>query len=346
MANITLHNNLPDTVTAVPNRFIDHYMTAANGEYVKIYLYLLRCMNQPDCSFSLSRLADHFDHTEKDICRALKYWEKVQLLKLEYDNEHHLSGICLLTDQDNRNQGNMFGEHLKQDTARSAPGPDELRRFCEREEIQELIFLAETYLGRTMNHNDLNFIFTWYDQLHFSADVIEFLIESCIAKGHSSLQYMQKVAEDWHMHEVHTVAQARQLVAQNSETYYIVMKSFGIRGRNLVPSEMDFLKKWTGTYGFSKEIIAEACRRTIQKTHEPSFEYTDSILGRWHSAGVHTMNDIKRTDEEYHRNKNKQQPAKRIRLSGNVKNNKFSNFQQREYDYEKLSKKLLKKSMN
>ena len=73
--NITLYNNLQETTTSVPNRFIDHYMISANGEYVKIYLYLLRCMNQPECTFSLSRLADHFDHTEKDIQRALKYWE-------------------------------------------------------------------------------------------------------------------------------------------------------------------------------------------------------------------------------------------------------------------------------
>ena len=70
------------------------------------------------------------------------------------------------------------------------------------------------------------------------------------------------------------------------------MKSFGM-GRNLIPSEMELLKKWTGRYGFSKEIIAEACKRTIQNIHEPSFEYTDSILGRWHQSNVHTLEDIR-----------------------------------------------------
>lgn len=34
------------------NTFIDHYMVQANGEYVKIYLYLLRCMNGPQLSSS------------------------------------------------------------------------------------------------------------------------------------------------------------------------------------------------------------------------------------------------------------------------------------------------------
>ena len=76
MTEITLHKDNDNSTTAISNRFIDEYMTNANGEFVKIYLYLLRCMNSPDCSFSISRAADKFNHTEKDIQRALKYWEK------------------------------------------------------------------------------------------------------------------------------------------------------------------------------------------------------------------------------------------------------------------------------
>ena len=70
MAKITLYNDASASATFVPNIFIDQYMTQANGEYVKIYLYLLRCMNQTHSDFSLSRLADHFDCTERDILRA------------------------------------------------------------------------------------------------------------------------------------------------------------------------------------------------------------------------------------------------------------------------------------
>ena len=33
--------NLP-SATMVPNEFIDRYMPEANGEYVKVFLYLLR----------------------------------------------------------------------------------------------------------------------------------------------------------------------------------------------------------------------------------------------------------------------------------------------------------------
>ena len=68
-------------VTVVPDDFINHYMPTANGEYVKIYLYMLHCAKN-DKVPSISTLADIFQCTENDIKRALKYWESKGLLVL------------------------------------------------------------------------------------------------------------------------------------------------------------------------------------------------------------------------------------------------------------------------
>jgi hypothetical protein len=96
MANIKLHSDSPVSATSVSNTFIDEYMSDANGEFVKIYLYLLRLMNAPQASFSISSIADKFEHTEKDVKRALAYWERMHLLQLEYDNDKNLTGIRML----------------------------------------------------------------------------------------------------------------------------------------------------------------------------------------------------------------------------------------------------------
>lgn len=346
MANITLNNQFLGLATYIPNDFIDKHMTNANGEYVKIYLYLLRLMNQPEEDLSISKIADHFDHTEKDVKRALAYWEKLKLLTLAYDKDNNLTEICLLTGQESAASvsASMSTPVIRAASipARTTPTSDQVKAFCQREEVQELIFLTETYLSRTISRTDLDFIFFWYDQLQFSAELIEFLIENCIAKGHSSLHYMQKVAEDWYARNIHTVEEAKQQVSQNNELYYTVMKALGIRGRNLVPSEMELLKKWSATYAFSKEIIAEACRRTIQNIHEPSFEYTDSILTSWHKAGLRTMEEIQRADEAYQK---QQQASKSKTAHRPAQTNKFNNFQQREYDYDQLERQLLERSM-
>ena len=66
--------------TLVSNEFIDRYLAEANGEYVKVYLYLLRHKDEP---VSLERIADGLNHTEADIRRAVLYWEKLGVLKLQ-----------------------------------------------------------------------------------------------------------------------------------------------------------------------------------------------------------------------------------------------------------------------
>ena len=95
MSKINLYSDKDTTATSVSNVFIDEYMSDANGEFVKIYLYLLRQLNSVDAGFSLSEIADKFEHTEKDVKRALCYWERMQLLHLDYDTNENLVGIQL-----------------------------------------------------------------------------------------------------------------------------------------------------------------------------------------------------------------------------------------------------------
>ena len=61
MSNITLHTDSPATTTCVPNVFIDRYMVHASGEFVKIYLYLLRCINGNKSELSISKMADNLN---------------------------------------------------------------------------------------------------------------------------------------------------------------------------------------------------------------------------------------------------------------------------------------------
>ena len=85
MKTLTLINQAKKTVTVLENEFIDRYMPKANGEYVKVYLMLLRHLDESASLPAPSRLADLLECTEKDILRAFKYWEGQGLL--EYKEE-------------------------------------------------------------------------------------------------------------------------------------------------------------------------------------------------------------------------------------------------------------------
>ena len=347
MSKIQLKSDYPHNHISVPRVFIDKYMADANGEFVKVYLFLLRCMGSSassDCS--ISAIADHFNYTEKDILRALKYWEKVGVIGLELNEKNQLTGLCFK----DLTGGVQLDAAPKAAKTKKTPANkkreytlDEVKEFHNNHEVSELLFIIETYLKHPLNSTEMNTVFFWYDGLKFSGELIEYLVEYCITNGHSSLRYMDKVALGWAENGIDSIEKAKEQVAIRSKAYYSIMKAFGISGRNLADSEMTFVNKWSKEYCFDIEIIQEACKRTITATQKPSFEYADSILTNWHNNNVHTLKDIESLDEVF--NKSKRTAASAPTTSTTPKRNKFNNFEQRSYDFDKLEKVLLTTSI-
>ena len=390
MVQIQLHNDCPTTDTLISNRFIDDFMPQANGEFVKVYLYLLRSVQSHAYNFTISAIADKFNNTEMDIIRALRYWQKTGILRLDENPAGQICGIHMLplykeTDPQDfvATQGQITNEAtvsvasqtqisgdaipsvnenaafkadkvkaiLEASSALNDPVSDvvetpakrkytldEITAFRKDESISELFFIVETYIRHPLSESDVNTVLYWREELHFSNDLIVYLLEYCISKGHSSMRYLDKVAIGWHANNITTVEQAKEDAAIHSQAYYGVMKALGITGRSLVNSETAFIRKWTKEYAFDLALIQEECSRTISATHQPSFEYTDSILTSWHKNQVHTLDDVKRIDASY--SKAKKTSAK-AGNSATVKRNSFNNFNPRNYDYENLEGTLL-----
>lgn len=101
MNNIRLHHPFSDNMTAVSNYFIDYYMPQASGEYVKLYLCLLRQVAEHD-SISLEAVAELFDYTERDVRRGLRYWADQGLLDLAFDSDGNISDLVFLEVQNHR----------------------------------------------------------------------------------------------------------------------------------------------------------------------------------------------------------------------------------------------------
>lgn len=350
MVEIQLHSDDFCTDTVVPNRFIDEYMPNANGEFVKIYLYLLRSIHSSAYSCMISEIADRFNHTEADVIRALNYWEKQGLLALESSADGQICGIRLLSLESAAATvpiAALSGITVPAGKTATAFRKheytlDEISNFRKDPDISELFFVVETYMKRPLTQNDINTILFWHEELQFSTELIVYLLEYCISKGHSSIRYLDKVALGWHESGITTVEQAKEDAAIHSQAYYGVMKALGITGRSLVASESSYVKKWTKEYCFDLALIQEACSRTMSAIHQPSFEYTDSILTSWHQAGVHTLADVQKLDSAYSQKrkitvKKAEAPAKK---------NAFNNFNQRNYDYDKLEELLLTTSLH
>lgn len=409
MTAINISSDIATSFTTVSDIFIDQYMPKANGEFVKVYLYLLRATGSGAGIATISEIADHFSNTEADIVRALNYWASEGILQVQTGADGQITGInlCSLAVSamqaaqsniqssvaDNATQNNMQSgvinnavqnnmqsnvdnntaqnisgadsqmqdsvmEKLKnQATDKAAPSQkeytlDEIKEFRKNPDISELFFIIETYLKHTLSSTDTNMVLYWLDELHFSTDLVEYLVEYCITKGHSSLRYMNKVALGWADAGIKTVGQAKDDAAAHSQIYYSVMKALGITGRNLVDSEVSLINKWVGEYGFDIELVKAACSKTISAIQKPSFEYTDSILTNWRKKDVHTLKDVEVLDANFAKaNKatgsgssqgaNAANGFSKPKSNNSNSKNKFNNFNQRNNDYDKLEKLFL-----
>lgn len=335
-------------VTVVSNLFIDEYMKDANDAQLKIYLYLLRMMSAGQ-STSVSDIADKFNHTEKDVLRALKYWEKNHLLAREYDEAKNLIGIQLLDASRKEGEDTVSLAPVvplpakteapaateKSDFTKPSYTLDQLKEFKNNEETAQIIFIAEQYLGKPLSPSEIKTIIFFTDKLNFSEDLIDYLIQYCVGRGKKDFRYIEKVAISWAEEGITTPNQAAKAAAKYDKTVYDIMKALGKSG---VPTkaEAGFALKWINEYGFTQDIILEACDRTVMATDKHRFEYADSILTSWHQKQVHHKADIQNLDEAYARSKNSVSKSASAPVA-----RAFNQFPQRSYDFDALEKELL-----
>ena len=383
-----IYTDAPEGATVVHNTFIDRYMPHANGEYVKVYLYLLRCADTGR-ELSLSSIADVFDHTEKDVLRALAYWEKHRLLRIRLGGDGSVQSVTFADIPDDtagtvsgqsddntaskasddsayRNSsgnisdtaayrgssgntsdtaayrgssGNISGNSGNMAFSQDMPDRDRIAAAREQKEIRQLFYVAEQYLQRPLTSSEQGDLVYYYDNLQFSTDLIEYLLEYCISKGSASRHYMRRVALSWAEAGISTVLQAKQETNLHNRNYFTVMNAFGIKGRGPAAPEQETMARWFNEFGFTVDIILEACRRTIRQTHQPNFQYADKILEQWHISGVKSLSDIERLDQQ--RRNEQKKPAQKTQTPPKSAGNRFNNFSQREYDYNQLEKQLL-----
>ena len=346
MNTLNIDSEYPCQMTAVPNDFIDKYMIRANGEYVKVYLYLLRAVSASKETPSLPDIADALDYTEKDVLRALTYWMREGLLELGYDENGDLSTVILVNrngrasnEEENSRTFDLYRENSPYGYAnpKKDVSAKRLREMQEDDEFGQLVFIVESYMKKPLSQSGAMSLVYYYDTLGFSTDLIDYLIEYCVNNNHRQFSYIDKVALSWYNEGISSVKEARRQTNSFND-YYRIMKFLGISGRDPIDNEIRIMKKWTNRYGFSLDIIKEACNRTIAHTSQPSFSYADKILTSWMESGVRTKEDIEILDKEHQA----QKPSSKNTSSAGKKN-PFNNFEQRKYNYDELETKLLKR---
>ncbi len=377
MAGLNIYKESLNEYTLLSNSFIDNYMEDANEAQLQVYLYLLRMINA-NLPFTLEDIVNKFKHSEKEVLRALKYWELQKLISLDFDEYKNLTGIHLaslpatqsvsqtpapvpqskapvsfpeapassdtsvislpqpVTDAPQNAQETIAEPSMYIKPAYTA---DQLKKFKEQGSTAQLLFIAQAYVGKPLSVNDIKTIYFMQDILHFSDDLIDYLIQYCVERGKKDFRYMEKVAVNWAEEGISTPKQAQTVSARYDRNVYSIMNALG---KSAAPTnkELEYINRWTREYGFTNEVIIEACERTVLATDKHRFEYADKILSSWKQENVHHKADIISLDEHYQKQRD---TAAKASGSKTTNTNRFNQFEQHDYDFEALEKALLSK---
>lgn len=212
--------------------------------------------------------------------------------------------------------------------ARPAYSQEQVNRLSQDEDFAQLLYIAQKYMNKAFTQRECEVFAYLYDGLHMSQELLEYLVEHCVQGGHTSIRYIETVGLSWHEKGLRTVEEAKAYSSGFTRDSFAVMRAFGLSDRRPGDSEKEMISRWFGVYGFTRELVLEACNRTMEATHTPSFRYADKILSEWKKAGVKSLADVGTLDQK--RQSRRQAPAVK------AKANQFHNFEQRNTDYDSM----------
>jgi len=221
--------------TLIANEFLDRYMPGANGDYVKVYLYLLR---NHVSGVDVESIAEHLQLTEGDVRRAIQYWQKQGIVAVggsDAEKPAEAGRQASGRSAGKKSQAAGAGAGNEKQEAAAMPetpvsedstlitryeelrsyyskteGKEALDRLAADDEFGELLFIVQNYRKKNLTARDQEVLAYLYDGLHLPCDVLEYLVAYCVGIGHNSMRYIEKVGLDWATLGIRTVQAAKE----------------------------------------------------------------------------------------------------------------------------------------
>ncbi|MBO4395476.1 MAG: DnaD domain protein [Eubacterium sp.] len=225
--------------------------------------------------------------------------------------------------------------------AKTEYSPTMISALSRDAEMKQTLSSVENSLGAPISPAHMQLIMYLTCDLGFPGDMVSYLYRLGADRGKTGPRYLETIALNWSSKNIKTVRDATTEAADFNGKYRPVKQALGFH-RDLVPAEKEIIDGWD-EFGFSTEIIEEACRRTVIQTGDTNLKYITKILEGWHNNGVKTLEDVKNVDEAFQKNKTKRARSPR---RGHPNSNAFQNFKQRDYtdeDYEDMERQFLQR---
>ena len=240
--------------------------------------------------------------------------------------------------------------------------PADFGKLRKDEDFTTLLYVLQRYLGIIFSQTNTDSVAYLYDTLGMSQDLLIYTAEICAERKQRAesegrragdrdwFRYFEKTALRFHGKGIRTAEQAREDDTRYRAAIFAVMNAFGKDCSYPGQAERTLIEKWYNDYGFSAEIIGEACSIVKLSTGGISYSYADKILNSWHEAGIRTVDQAK----EYEARRKEGGGAgngQNGRRTGAPRNNpgrvvtRFHNLEERDDDLEAYALQKMKREL-
>lgn len=164
-----------------------------------------------------------------------------------------------------------------------------------RSDTATLINECQNIMGKIFNVREINVLIGLCDYLTLDTEYIMILLTYCMSIGKKNLHFAEKLAFSLYDAGICTSEQLseelrRRELAESAEGR--IRTLFGVGERAFTSKEKKMISAWIGDMGYPIEIIERAYEATADATGKGSIPYANSILERWYSEGLKTLEDI------------------------------------------------------
>ena len=303
-------------VFAVPSSVVDEHIRMANGQQLKVLLFVLRHSGE---DLEVADLSAALGMPEADVSDAMQYWMTT---------------------------GFLTRSDLPAATSRSIapkPQPQQLlevpdivptyetvaARLLEDESLKGLFRECQTRMGKTIGYDTQAKLLMMHDTYGLTPEVILTIVEYSVQKG-KGVGYMCKVGKNWAEEGVTTLEDAMEKLEQLARTdraWQEFTALFSANAPKQTNSRLALMKKWRFTYGQSPELIFYAYETTVEAIDKVNFNYMDKMLTRWNEENLRTPQEVMKAEKS---GAAKKAPAGRGKGRG-VQNNHTASYDSEAY---------------
>ena len=298
--------------TEIPDVFFTEYLSSANGDFIKVYLYIL-FLSKYDKDIKINDLSKKLALPLKTIQEAFKYWEEAGVLIKKH------TGYILVNLQE--------VELLKLYSPKLTSSPEDIKKNAKNQYRAKAIEnINNQFFQGIMSPSWYSDIDMWFKKYNFDEQVMLALFNYCF--DHSALHrnYIQVVADSWYKNNIRSFSDLDKYYEKQEKISSVkksIIKKLGLN-RNLTVYEDAYVEKWTIDFGYSLDIIEIALKKTTSKSNI-SFEYLNKIISDWHDRNLKTATEIQ---EYIQMSKQKQENIKDMKKQ----TSNYNNSNQRTYD--------------